>query len=62
MMSTGASHLRRAGGEHDEAAPSPAVTDAIEADALLSEEEKRALLALYRTFVDRHREAPDPSR
>lgn len=56
MMSTGASDLRRAGGrEAAQSAPSPAVVDAVQADPVLTDEEKHDLLALYRTFVDRHR-------
>lgn len=66
LMSNGASTLRRAGGrdaaEGTTSPTSPAVVDAVRADPVISEEEKEALLALYRTFVDRHREAPDPSR
>ncbi|WP_040159239.1 helix-turn-helix domain-containing protein [Mobilicoccus massiliensis] len=59
MMSAGATNLRKArgDGEAGEDAASPAVVDAIDHDPVLSAEEKQALLALYRTFVERHVEA-----
>lgn len=59
VMSTGASNLRRAGGQNgtEETRPSPAVVEAVEADEALTDDEKQALLALYRTFVERHQSA-----
>lgn len=57
-MSTGAANLRRAGGSESTEAPSRAVTEAIRGDALLSDQEKKALLSLYASFVEPHRGKP----
>lgn len=55
VMSAGAANLRQAaGGTSNDSASAAAVADAIVADKVLSDEEKSALLALYRTFLDRH--------
>ncbi|MDO5627457.1 MAG: helix-turn-helix domain-containing protein [Mobilicoccus sp.] len=53
VMSAGAANLRQATGASPQS-PSQAVESAIVADDVLTEEEKSALLALYRTFIERH--------
>lgn len=57
VMSAGAANLRQATGAStadSSAEAHRAVVDAVAADEVLTEEEKAALLALYRTFIERH--------